>query len=197
MSAAIDCYNDLKYLSYQFKDDGMTHCQRLDHLCRTLGFNNRHHFEQKIAELPDAQIGKYSTKLMRQACARVLPKPNVAYYEFISQRERRMRFYSLWAGWDKRGQEVRIPRGLDGAFAVPRLRERLDAPVYVIETDRQLVAWRSKWHGMAYVPAALAREHMKEAFARRESVVKGPRNEAYGLEEDFNDNYATWYPVGE
>ncbi|MFO3680611.1 hypothetical protein [Pseudomonas aeruginosa] len=64
MSAAIDCYNDLKYLSYQFKDDGMTHCQRLDHLCRMLGFNNRHHFEQKIAELPDAQIGKYSTKLM-------------------------------------------------------------------------------------------------------------------------------------
>lgn len=197
MSAAIDCYNDLKHLSYQFKNDGMTHCQRLDHLCRTLGFNNRHHFERKIAELPDAQIGKYSTQLMRQACARVLPKPNVAYYEFISQRERRMRFYSLWAGWDQRGQEVRIPRGLDGAFAVPHLRERLDAPVYVIETDRQLVAWRSKWYGMAYVPAALAREHMKAAFARREAVVRGPRNKAYGLEENFDDNYATWYPVGE
>lgn len=197
MSAAIDCYNDLKHLSYQFKNDGMTHCQRLDHLCRTLGFNNRHHFKRKIAELPDAQIGKYSTQLMRQACARVLPKPNVAYYEFISQRERRMRFYSLWAGWDQRGQEVRIPRGLDGAFAVPHLRERLDAPVYVIETDRQLVAWRSKWYGMAYVPAALAREHMKAAFARREAVVRGPRNKAYGLEENFDDNYATWYPVGE
>ncbi|MOA62471.1 hypothetical protein D3C78_1878990 [compost metagenome] len=67
----------------------------------------------------------------------------------------------------------------------------------MIETDRQLVAWRSKWHGMAYIPETLAREHMKEAFARRESVVKGPRNKAYELEEDFNDNYATWYPVGE
>ncbi|HEJ4043551.1 hypothetical protein LER27_13895 [Pseudomonas aeruginosa] len=196
MSAAINCINDLKYLARQFKDDGMTYCQRLDHLSRKIGFNNRHHIEKVLSNLTDDQIGKISTKLMRLACAKALPKPNRAYFEFIAQRGRNMRFYSSWAGWDKRGQEVRVPRGLDGFYSVPRLREQLTAPVYVIETDRQLVAWRNKWHGMAYVPAALAREHMKEAFARYEAVVKGPRNEAFDLEEDFNSNYATWYPVG-
>jgi hypothetical protein len=197
MSVAIDCLNDLKHLVRQSQDDGMTYCQRLDHHSRQIGYTDFHHLQKALSNLSDNQIGNISTRLMRLACCKALPKPNKSYYEFIAQHERRMRFYSSWAGWDKRGQEVRVPRGLDGYHTVPRLRELLTAPVYVIETDRQLVAWRNKWCGMAYIPASLAREHMKEAFARYEAVVKGPRNEDYGLEEDFNNNYATWYPVGE
>lgn len=197
MSAAIDCLNDLKHLTRQSHDDGMSYCQRLDHYSRQLGYNSLHHFRKTLPNLSDDQIGNFSTKIMRLACSKALPNPNKPYFEFVAEQGRRMRFYSEWAGWDKRGQEVRVPRDLNGAYSVPRLREQLEVPVYVIETDRQLVAWRHRWYGMAYVSEALAREHMKEAFARYEAVFDGPWDKDYNLEEDFSSNYATWYPVGE
>jgi hypothetical protein len=140
----------------------------------------------------DDRIGKINTKLMRLACARTMPKPSQDYFEFIAHKDRRMRFYSRWIGWDKRGQEVRVPSLMNASYRVPNLRGRLDAPVYVIETRAQLLAWRH----MAYVVQELAERELRPAFDRVRDVVPDIREEFIDLEEDYTHNYATWYPSG-
>jgi hypothetical protein len=192
MSAAINCINDLKHLTRLTQDEGLTYCQNLDLNSRDIGFNSFHHLRQSLPNFTDDHIGNISTKLMRRACAVALPAPQKPYYLFVAQPELRMRFFSHWIGWDKRGQEVRTP-----SHAVFKRGGELSNPVYIIETDRQLVAWRNKWHGVAYVSAEPAHEHFKEAFARKAAIVEGPRNNAYDLEVNFNCNFSTWYPVGE
>lgn len=170
MSAAFDCINDLKYLSRISKDDSLTYKQRLDQQCRQINFNNFHHFERALLNLTDHEIRKISSRIMRRACTKILPKPKVAYFEFIAERGHSMSYYSYWTGWDELGAEIRVPRPLNGFTSVPLLRVQHTTPVYVIETERQLVAWQYEWHGTAYVSATLAREHMK-ALTGEEAVV--------------------------
>ncbi|MBB3105351.1 hypothetical protein [Azomonas macrocytogenes] len=172
----------------------MSYSERLDFHAKEIGFNNYQHFLLSLAKLSDDRIGKINTRLMRLACARALPRPSRHYYEFIAHKDRRMRFYSHWLGWDKRGQEVRVPRLMNAPYRVPDLRERLDAPVYVIETHAQLLAWRHKWQGMAYIAQQLAELELRPAFNRKQGVVPGIRSEDINLEEDYSHNYATWYP---
>ncbi|MCO7565509.1 hypothetical protein NJI34_24980 [Pseudomonas sp. S 311-6] len=196
MSASADCIEHFKYLVRRSSDQGLSYSERLDFHARAIGFNNYHHFLASIAKFSDDRIGKISTKLMRLACARAQPKPSKHYYEFIAHKDRRMRFYSHWIGWDMRGQEVRMPSLMNAPYRVPHLRERLAAPVYVIETRTQLIAWRHKWHGMAYIVSHEAERELCEAFDRQRDVVPGARNKDFDLEEDYSHNYATWYPSG-
>lgn len=194
MSASDDCVKHLKYLVRRSPDQGMSYSERLDFHAKEIGFNNYHHFLISLAKLSVDRIGKINTKLMRIACGRAMPRPSRRYYEFIAHRDRRMRFYSHWIGWDKRGQEVRVPSLMNAPYRVPNMREKLDAPVYVIETPAQLHAWRHKWQGMAYVAQYLAEIELRSAFNREQDVAPGIRDEDISLEEDYSHNYATWYP---
>jgi hypothetical protein len=161
MSTAVDCISDLKYLARAHEDGELTYKQLLDRQSRQLHFNNFHHFQRVLQNLTDEEIGKISSSLMRRACAKVLPKRNCAYFEFIAEREGGMSYYSYWKGWGERGQEIRVPRPLIGFVSVPRLRERGTTPVFVVETERQLSAWKNEWYGTAYVSSTLARKHLK------------------------------------
>lgn len=196
MNATANCVEHFKYLVRRSPDQGMSYSERLEFHSREIGFNSYHHFLASLARFSDDRIGKVSTKLMRRACARALPKPSETYYEFIAQRGRRIRFYSHWIGWDQRGQEVRVASSMRADYCVPMRREQLAAPVYIIETRTQLLAWRNKWQGMAYVSSELAKREMRQAFERDNEVIDGIRNKAFPIEEDFISNYATWYPVG-
>lgn len=194
MSASVDCVKHFKYLVRRSPCQGMSYSERLDFHAKEIRFNNYQHFLLSLAKLSDDRIGKINTKLMRLACARALPGLNRRYYEFIAHKDRRMRFYSHWLGWDKCGQEVRVPSLMNAPYRVPDLRERLDAPVYVIETPAQLLAWRHKWQGMAYIAQPLAELELRPAFNRKQDVLPGIRSEDINLEEDYSDNYATWSP---
>lgn len=196
MSASVGCIENFKNLVRRSPPQGRSYSERMDFHAKEIGFNSYQHFLLSLAKLSDDRIGKIDTKLMRMACARAMPKSSQAYFEFIAHKDRRMRFYSHWIGWDKRGQEVRVPSLMNASFRVPNLRERLDAPVYVIETRTQLRAWRYKWQGMAYVVQELAERELDPAFDRERDVVPGIRNDEIDLEEDYSHNYATWYPSG-
>lgn len=197
MSASVDCVKkNLKSLVRCSPDQGMGYTERLNFHAREIGFNNYDHFLRSLVKLSDDRLGNIDTKLMRLICARTMPRPSRDYFEFIAHKDRRMRFYSHWIGWDKRGQEVRVPSLMNAPYRVPNLRERLDAPVYVIETRAQLLAWRNKWRGMAYVVQELAERELRPAFDRERDVVHDIRDEDIDLEEDYTHNYATWYPSG-
>ncbi len=192
---AAQCIDDLKGLARISVIGEYSYCQRLTHLSKEFGFNNFHHFRKVVEHLSEDLIGNISTTLMRRYCEVAQPKPGIAYFEFLSvNNDTRLRFYSQWAGWDEFGQEVRVPRTLNGESA-PRLRKSLNKIVYIVENDRQLIAWRHRWHGLCYISEELCKNHMKEAFERNKAIVEGKRNEEFPLLDDFSDNYATWYPV--
>ena len=192
---AAQCIDDLKGLARISVIREYSYCQRLTHLSKEFGFNNFHHFRKVVEHLSEDLIGNISTTLMRRYCEVAQPKPGIAYFEFLSvNNDTRLRFYSQWAGWDEFGQEVRVPRSLNGESA-PRLRKSLNKTVYIVENDRQLIAWRHRWHGLCYISEELCKNHMKEAFERNKAIVEGKRNEEFPLLDDFSDNYATWYPV--
>lgn len=192
---AAQCIDDLKGLARISVIGEYSYCQRLTHLSKEFGFNNFHHFRKVVEHLSEDLIGNISTTLMRRYCEFAQPKPCIAYFEFLSvNNDTRLRFYSQWAGWDEFGQEVRVPRSLNGESA-PRLRKSLNKTVYIVENDRQLIAWRHRWHGLCYISEELCKNHMKEAFERNKAIVEGKRNEEFPLLDDFSDNYATWYPV--
>lgn len=192
---AAQCIDDLKGLARISVIGEYSYCQRLTHLSKEFGFNNFHHFRKVVEHLSEDLIGNISTTLMRRYCEVVQPKPGIAYFEFLSvNNDTRLRFYSQWAGWDEFGQEVRVPRSLNGESA-PRLRKSLNKTVYIVENDRQLIAWRHRWHGLCYISEELCKNHMKEAFERNKAIVEGKRNEEFPLLDNFSDNYATWYPV--
>jgi hypothetical protein len=81
---------------------------------------------------------------------------------------------SSWIGWDKNGDEVRVPRRLDGAGTVPSLRSQSESPIYVIERDTELLAWRAHWGSTAIVPEDLAKEHFGSLFDRGHLVASEP-----------------------
>lgn len=192
---AAQCIDDLKGLARISVIGEYSYCQRLTHLSKEFGFNNFHHFRKVVEHLSEDLIGNISTTLMRRYCEVAQPKPGIAYFEFLSvNNDTRLSFYSQWAGWDEFGQEVRVPRSLNGESA-PRLRKSLNKTVYIVENDRQLIAWRHRWHGLCYISEELCKNHMKEAFERNKAILEGKRNEEFPLLDDFSDNYATWYPA--
>lgn len=194
MSAVRTCVENFKSLVRQSPHSGMSYSQRLDFHAREVGFTSYQHFLLSLKTFSDTRIGTTNTKLMRLGCARALPKPNRHYYEFIAHKERRMRFYSHWIGWDKNGCEVRVPSLMNASYRVQSLRERIAAPVYVLENGLQLRAWRHKWRGMAYIAKDLAKAEFNSAFNRDKDVVDDIPDEDINLEEDYSHNYATWYP---
>ncbi|WZB69464.1 hypothetical protein WJ968_24595 [Achromobacter xylosoxidans] len=92
------------------------------------------------------------------------------YFEFVPLPDG-IGYHSYWIGWDSAGKEVRVPRPLDGKSSVKGLREIAKHPVYVIESDLELVVWQHVWKSSAYLPETLARRSFPRCFDKRHLVA--------------------------
>jgi hypothetical protein len=110
---------------------------------------------------------------MRQISLRRIPSLDCTYFEFMAT-GRHFGFCSYWIGWDKRGEEVRVPRPLIGAETAPSLRKMATHPIYVVESDKELLAWRYNWLSTALIPEQLAKRFFPFAFNKDFMVEKNP-----------------------
>lgn len=102
----------------------------------------------------------------------VIPARSSLYYEFTAEFNG-VRFFSKHLGYDKGGNEVRVPRPMTGDVeALQMLRSR--EPLYVIANDNELLYWRWFWVGTAYVPETLANAHFPRCGNREHRVVENP-----------------------
>lgn len=156
--------------------DGLTHCQMLNAKAHELGFQNYHHLRESLRNIPNDEFGPVSLGLMRRLCQSRLPSLDCPYYELHAHPNGRggIGFYSRWAGWDKYGEEVRVPRPLDGRATVPALRKTADHPIYVIEAETELWAWKFRWGATAYVPESLAKHSFGSIFRTEGRVEENP-----------------------
>ncbi|UOD31634.1 hypothetical protein INH39_08105 [Massilia violaceinigra] len=161
-AAANDPHQDISY------------CRLLNMHAQAWGYQSYNHFLHSLRNLPSEQFGKVSLKLMRLNCMRKLPSLDVPYFEFQAYSPNQISFYSEWAGWDKRGDEVRVPRKLCGRETATGLRKLAPYPVYVVESLRELLAWRYNWHSTALIPEKLAKEFFAFAFNKTCLVEKNP-----------------------
>lgn len=192
MFAYKECLDSLKYLAKTSTHTDLSYCQRLDLHSREFGFNNYHHFQKVMPNLPTDKFGKVSLRLMRQYCQSARPSLDSSYYELYVERGPKLAFYSHWIGWDKVGREVREPRPLNGKKSIDGLRDLFDSPVYVVENNRQLLGWLHNWYGTALVPKELAKEYFPEKFNRKRLVCHDVDIELVRVcNENFNNNVAT------
>jgi hypothetical protein len=163
----------VKNLASTDPEHDRSHCQALEFHAKQLGFQSFHHLKESLKRLPSDRFDKVSLKLMRQISLRRLPSLNCAYFEFMAA-DGNFGFYSYWIGWDKRGEEVRVPRPLTGAETAAGLRKIAASPIYVVESDKELLAWRYNWLSTALIPEQLARRFFPFAFNKDFMVEKNP-----------------------
>lgn len=152
----------------------LSHCQALDHYAKRLGYESFNHFREYLEAIPSDRLGKFSLKLMRHICASRTPSLECAYFEFMELGDSGFGYYSHWIGWDSEGEEVRVPRALNGRGTATGLRNLAKYPVYVVESARELLAWRHKWHSTALIPESLARKHFPLSFNKDFRVEENP-----------------------
>jgi hypothetical protein len=155
-------------------DRDLKHCKVLEARARALGFESYHHFRNSLNGLPPDQFGNVSLKVMRYVCERRLPQQDCAYYEFRVLPRHGIGFYSSWIGWDDRGEEVRVPRALEGLGTARGLRKAMKDPVYVVETGQELDAWQYIWRSTALIPEPLAKEYFPRSFDKEKFVSPNP-----------------------
>lgn len=148
---------------------GFSYCQLLDFHAQSLNFQNFRHYRQWVKSAPETSLLNLSTRLRERVCATKLPTLDEPYVEFTPL-PTGIGYYSYWIGWDKHGEEVRIPRPLDAQHSVPRLRKLKLHPVYVVESPEELISWQYRWKAPAYIPEKLAQEFYPCCFEKRHLV---------------------------
>lgn len=146
---------------------GFSHCQILEIKIRQLGFQSAHHMRETLKHLSPARFPSVSVSLMRKICERRLPSLDCEYFEFMMLPKGGVGFYSEWAGWDRNGDEVRVPRPLDGISTTQGLRKLAKYPIYVAESQKEVTAWRYNWQSTTLIPGQLARETFPLSFSKR------------------------------
>jgi hypothetical protein len=154
--------------------ENLCHSQYLEHCAKLLGYNNYKHFKSYLESPPEDRIGDVHTGLMRKICALRVPKPDVAHVRLKSYRDMSIGYDSYFIGWDKHGNEVRVPRLGHDKLAITDFRTYFELPLYVIETRRELLSWQFGWGSFAAVPEGLAREHFPSLFNKKHLVVEDP-----------------------
>jgi hypothetical protein len=154
--------------------DDLSHCQLLEAKARKLGFESFHHLRTWLSSTPSDRIGNYSLALMRKICAMRLPTLQCSYYEFMILPNNGVGYYSCWIGWDRCGEEVRVPRPLAGLSTVYGLRKIAEHPIHVVESVKELGAWRYNWLSTALVPEELAKSNFPMAFNKQMLVEQSP-----------------------
>lgn len=153
---------------------GRTYCQALDVYAQQLGYESYHHLAQSLKALPSDSLGKVSLKLMRQICARRLPSQDRNYCSFTAFPGGSFGYYSHWIGWDAKGKEVRVPSPLNGRRTTENFRRLLDHPVYVVESEKELMAWQWRRLAGAVIPMPLAKEFFPSFFSKKHLIAKNP-----------------------
>lgn len=174
MFAYQEVINAVKGLAKSNHSKDITHCQLLALYSKNLGFQSYTHLTNSLTGMSSDDLFNVSLKLMRQICSNRLPTVESNYYEFWSFTDGGFGYYSHWVGWDSKGQEVRVPRPLIATPTVIGLRKDSDNPIYVVESEKEVICWRHKWKGIALIPEALAQECFKLSFEQRVRVSKTP-----------------------
>lgn len=173
---------DSKLLLSAFKSLAMSeaappelgHCQRLNFQAQSLGYNDYHHVLRLFKKPTESTLNSLPIRLLKRVCAQQLPSRRDCAYVELYALGSKIGFYSYWIGWDKNGDEVREPRRLDGQGTVTGLRSQSESPIYVIERDTELLAWRADWGSTAIVPEDLAKQHFASLFDRDHMVACEP-----------------------
>lgn len=155
-------------------DAAESHCKMLEIRARELGFQGYHHLRTTLAGTPTDKFGEVSLRLMRSICERRIPTLNCAYFEFHVLPGRRTGFYSHWIGWDKNGDEVRVPRPLHGKSTAHGLRRATPQPIYVLESAKEILAWKYNWGSTGLIPEAIAQESFPLSFNKKWLVAANP-----------------------
>ena len=181
----------VKNLASTDSEHDRSHCQALEFHAKQLGFQSFHRLKQSLKRLPSDRFDKVSLKLMHQISVRRIPSHNCAYFEFMAA-DGNFGFYSHWIGWDRRGEEVRVPRPLTGAEAAAGLRKIAASPIYVVESDKELLAWRYNWLSTALIPEQLARKFFPFSFNKQFMVEKNPplAKVRARMNRDYSNNIA-------
>lgn len=174
MFVAEDLFAAVKQLASAEADNEFSHCQRLEIVSRRLGFEGFQHLRQTMLHTPPDQLGRQTLALMRKICERRLPVIGKAYFEFMVLPHSGLGYYSQWTGWDRRGDEVRVPRPLNGHGTAVKLRQVTEHPIYVVESEKELTAWRHVWAATALVPEALAQKSFPMMFNKAHLVERTP-----------------------
>jgi hypothetical protein len=80
-------------------------------------------------------------------------------------------YESYFIGWDKHGNEVCASDPGHGRLVIIDFRTTFDDPLYLIETDAELLAWKWSWGSLAAVPVAMAKKHFPLLFLKDHPVV--------------------------
>jgi hypothetical protein len=169
-----EIFDAVKSLAANDPINGFSHCQILEIKVRQLGFQSFHHMRETLKHLSPSVFSTVSISLMRKICEKRLPTLDCAYFEFMMLPKQGVGFYSKWAGWDRHGDEVRVPRPLDGVPTAQGLRKLADYPIYVLESSKEITAWRYNWKATALIPDSLARETFPLSFSKYLMVDKNP-----------------------
>ncbi|MBL4265731.1 hypothetical protein H8F11_13325 [Vibrio fluvialis] len=189
MFAYQDIVAGVKAVAKSNRSEDYSHCQLLNLYSRNLGFENFYRLQNSLKDLPKDTFGKISTKLMRTICTQKLPSQDSSYFEFSCHTDGSISFYSYWVGWDRYGKEVRVPRPLIGLESVKGMRGVRDMPVYVLESSKEILAWKYGWKGTAYIPESLAREFFAFSFNKEHLVDDNPDMEQVQKNSPFGDNF--------
>lgn len=152
----------------------LKHTQYLNFLARRLGFQNYEHFRRCLNTAPSDRIGDFYTTLMKKICAIRVPAEGIAHVRFSHFDGKSIGYDSYLIGWDKRGNEVRLPDPGHEKLAIMDFRSIYDEPLYVIETEAELSAWKWGWGSFAAVPESMARKNFPSLFLKEHLVVAQP-----------------------
>ncbi|WP_095112946.1 hypothetical protein [Pseudomonas sp. Irchel 3H7] len=154
--------------------ENLCHTQYLEYCAKLLGYTSYKHFKSYLESPPEDRIGDVHTGLMRKICSMRTPKPDVSHVRLKSYRDMSIGYDSYFIGWDKRGNEVRVPTLGHDRLSITDFRSYFEVPLYVIETSNELLSWQFKWGSFAAVPEGLAREHFPSLFNKKHLVVEDP-----------------------
>lgn len=163
----------------------LSHCQTLDIKARRLGFSDYHHFRQVLKKVPEDEFADVATALLQEICAMRLSDPGLLYYDFTAEFDS-VSFISEHLGYDKAGNEVRVPRLVTGDLKALQMLRNV-GPLYVIANASELIAWRWFWGGTAYLPEELAKAHFPRCFNQEHRVVENPCLELVRAKHRLND----------
>lgn len=152
----------------------LKHTQYLHFLARRLGYEDYGHFKSCVENAPSDRIGDFYTTLMKKICAVRVPNEDVEHVCFSHFDGKSISYDSYFIGWDKHGNEVRAPDADHDKLAIMDFRTIFDEPLYLIETDAELLAWQWNWGSFAAVPVAMAKKHFPSLFLKEHLVVADP-----------------------
>jgi len=174
MFSAQQILDSVKSMKVADASADLSHCQYLRHSAQSLGFQSYEALKAYLESPPLDRVGKVYTELMRKVCALRLPNLDTPYVRMTSYGNFSIGYDSYWIGWDRYGREVRVPREGFDEDAVVNFRALFTNPLYVIESQTELLAWQFRWRSDAAIPVDLAKAYFGSLFNKQHLVAEDP-----------------------